>query len=1367
MPDWLTLVLLGACVAAGVPPNLARQGALSASSSATEFGGKYGPPKAADGNLRTHWASRDQYPLPQWFEVRWEEPQTVDTVIVSLYVQPGLYDAWREWEVNFSEGEPLQGELEPHESEILLRFPPRRTTLVRVQVLSTYTRSHYVGIDELVVAFDPQRRLTGPPRLPRPLPREALQAQGRTRHPTVYLTPEDVERAKRNLARYPWARQVRENILAEAAQWLREGEEYWLRFLPGPGACYAYGITGCPLCGARWGTWGGARCSWDNPGHVTCPNGHLLPDAEHPDEGTGYRGPDGRVHYFVGSWNAWVTEQWTRWAIPSLARAYALTGEEKYAERAAFFLDALASIYPESTSGSWDYPSRPPSGRFARPWYQVARNLVVFVEAYDLIYQSAALDKPSRRPQLEKTWPPPPWPQTVAVGTPEAHGQSWPNMTRRENIDLNLMQDAAYYCYTHTFGGRLHNGHADYLRGALAVGCLLGIPEYVRWATRGPYSIYAMLDNNVDRDGRYYETSLMYGHHTRSLYLTFAEPLRNWRDEQHPRGIDLYRETRFRQFYLLPDSVLDCAGHRPNFGDMGPDDKFALPREPRFSSTDYALAERLYAGASDPADKRLFAAILQYLSGGDLERVRAGSNLGSWLLFHAKDLPPDTPDLPPDLRRKMYRSWFLGQKGLVLLRTGEGEGTQAALLRYGPSLNHADYDELGLLYYAYGRQLIYDLGYGFGSTHTHVGWASQTASHNLVVVNEISQLKAAGSGGSLYLFVAVPGLQMAEASAENCYRSEGVSLYRRTVVLLGGSMGLEAPIPNPRGAYLVDIFRVVGGQQHDYFLGAQTQKYEVEGVRLGPEEPGSLAGPEISWGTKLGNDGDVIGYPNKPYWNPPPGNGYGFFYGVRRGRPKGAWQVTWPLEGPLETHFRVHFLPPPNSEALLAQAPGLYPYNRKASYAIVRRRGEEPLRSTFVTVMEPYARPTPPGLIEAAQLEQQVTGANAEVKPIPSLRIVLLKGTQAGHRMTFALNVPAAGEYLVGVNVLKANSYGLAQFLLDGKPMGEPVDAWAPRIEGPELIVLGRRRLSAGVHQFTVEMKEPNREPKHYYLGLAGVLLQPAGEADSLWARPFLRRVERVDCSVAEEVEFEPVGLKITSADGYVEYLFSGGLRDGRKVFATDHGPVEVGGALAYLRLAPDGTIVRAVLHGADLLRLDEWSLQAETRAYEGPVLRVDEEHLAVYTPVRLPADGRLNGQLIYFLNDAYSRTTAYRLERVEAGPEGSILHFGDTTFLLGRGHVLSIPDEHTLLSDIPHEYACSLGRHPNDYFFDGKLVTNGRGAATRLTAVEFGTPMTLRVESSQGFAVGDTLFYHDLQAGDRFVLPTTTVFPASPPPSP
>jgi hypothetical protein len=1225
-PVFVAIVIAALAVSSmpAAPRDFARSGTVTASSSASEFLGPYGPPRATDGNPQTHWASADGGALPQWFEVRWQRARTVDTILISTYAQPGLYDAWKAWEILFSEGAPVRGELPPNEHDILVRFPARRTSFVRIRALTTHTRTHYVGVGEITVLFDPQRQWSPPVRLPRPLPFEALKPQGRAAYPTVYHAPADLERGRRNAERHAWARKARDDIIAEAQRWLEGSEEHWLQFLPAPGACYAYGFTGCPVCGASWGTWAGAGCSWDNPGHVKCRKGHVLPDEAHPDDGTGYRNPDGRVHYFVGSWNAWVVEQWILHAIPSLARAYALTGDEKYADRGGFFLDALASVYAESTSGSWDYPSSPPSGRLARPWYQVARTMVVMVEAYDLIYGSASLDRPSLRPDLTASQDPGAPPQTRAVGTGEAHGQTLPGMTRRQNIDLNLMRDGAYYCYRHTFDGGLHNGAADYQVGMLSVGCLLGIPEYVRRATEGPCSIFVMLANNIDRDGRYYETSPSYANWARSLYLLYCEPLLNWRDEKHPHGIDLYDDPRFRLLYTLPDLVIDCAGHAPNFGDSSPDNQFIDPREAHVSTTDYRFAERMYAGSREPEDRRLFAAVLKYVSNGDLDRMRVESGMGTWLLFHADDLPAKVPEPPASLLKKAAGSWFVGQKGLGFLRTGERAAAQAALLRFGLSLTHTDYDELGLLYYGGGWQLTYDIGYGLGSAHTHTGWGARTASHNLVVVNESDQLKGAGSGGSLTLFANAPSFQGLEASDENAYGSENVRVYRRTVALVGGSRSDENTPAQPSDVpYLVDIFRVVGGHQHDYFLGVQTQQYAVDGISLGAEETGSLAGPDICWGDRVGNDGDIIGFPNKPYWNPPPGNGYGFFYGVRRGSAATRWTATWPLGGPLDTVFRAHFLPSRDTEPMMAKAPGLYPTSNAASYAVLRRRGAEPLASTFVTIMEPYFR---------------------------------------------------------------------------------------------------------------------------------------AGASGTSGPKPLIKAVERLECAWSDESPIEPVGVKVTRADGSVDYLFSGDLRGGRRVFATDRGKAEVGGALAYVRFAPDGSVIRAVLHGADFLRIGDFEASAPARAYEGAVTAVDDAAPTVRLAALLPTDGSLDGQTVYFANDAYSRATAYRIDRVERVGNGSVLRFADTSFLLGQGQVLSIAGSDSLLSIVQHEYAHAYCSGNNSHFFDGKLVSNGRGAAARLTAVEFGTPMMLRMASTKGFEPGDALVYHDIARGDRFVIPTTTV---------
>ena len=880
-------------------------GATASSSS----GGKYLPVSGVDGNPNTRWASGNYPKFPQWLEVRLNKAVVVDTVILDIALDQ-LYSQWKELELSFSEGEPLRRTLEPGTSKAVVRFEPRKTDRVRIAVLSVRDPSNYVGLYEVMVATDPKQRLGNVLQVSVPLGPDELEIRGRADHPCVNVTRQDVKDALDRIERHAWAKKARDQIIETADDWLRESDAYWLEFLPEPGACYAYGFTGDPITGTRLGgTWSGARCSWDHPGKVINSEGRLLPDEEYPDDGTGHVATDGRIHYFIGIWNAWVTEQWTLKALPALSQAYLLTGDERYADRGVLFLDALASIYSESTSGSWDYPSDPPSGRFARPWYQVARMLVNYVDYHDFLYHGEAMDRPSLRP----------------------------GMTCRENIETYLLLDGAYYCYKHSFSGGLHNGHADYLRGALAVGCVLDMPEYVRHAIESPFSIFTMLDNNIDRDGRYYETSLGYAIHARNLYLTFADPLFNLRSAEYPEGVNLYDDPKMQSCLLAPDLQVELAGRRPNFGDSAPDTTYKPSGSRTVSTTDCQFVERLYARTSDPVARQEFGALLAYLAEGDVDQLRTSQN-PSWFLWHAADPPEDEPALPSRLEPRVTGSWVAGMKGLALLRTAG----QAALVRFGPCLTHGDPDDLALLYYANGYELSYDIGYGLGSTHTQVGWGSSTVSHCLVTVDEQKQLGADGSGGSLEFFGSLPSVKVVQATSENSYAACGVTEYRRCVALT-------------ESGYLVDRFSVAGGRQHDYGFGSIGTDLEPFGVADLESRPGSLA-EGVEWGEKIGNDGDIIGYPNKPYWNPPPGNGYGFFFDVRAGQAGPVWGGTWSIAGAVPTRLRMHVLSPAD-EAVFASAPGLYPSKPESSYVMARRKadGDEPLESRFLAVYEPFS----------------------------------------------------------------------------------------------------------------------------------------------------------------------------------------------------------------------------------------------------------------------------------------------------------------------------------------------------------------------------------------------------------------------------
>ena len=239
------------------------------------------------------------------------------------------------------------------------------------------------------------------------------------RHPTVYIEPADVDRARRRIhtdsEAQEWFQALKESVTA----WDNKGSEWIKSVMPSEGACFAYGFTGCPICGKGWGLWGRANASFEDPGHVICENGHVLPNDEFIDSGTGYVAEDGRVHYFVGSYNAWVVETLLFRIAKPYANLYLLTDDERAGKMAAVILDEIARIYPSCDKGSWDYPSDPPSGRLDRPWYQVARVLIHFVDVYDRIYGHPSLDEPS----------------------------GVTGLTRRQNIEMNLLRNGARYCY--------------------------------------------------------------------------------------------------------------------------------------------------------------------------------------------------------------------------------------------------------------------------------------------------------------------------------------------------------------------------------------------------------------------------------------------------------------------------------------------------------------------------------------------------------------------------------------------------------------------------------------------------------------------------------------------------------------------------------------------------------------------------------------------------------------------------------------------------------------------------------------------------------------------------------------------------------
>ncbi len=784
---------------------------------------------------------------------------------------------------------------------------------------------------------------------------ETLRPDMSLEHPRLYYTPANLEQIRSRLEEpgADWARRIRDRIVAEAdaLHVMGMSEEEIRAATPPPGALFMEGWFGC-IC--HCGAWMEA-IGWEAPGLARCHNGHVLPDAEHPDPqpGYGWRDEEGYLYFFTAYWNGFVADQYSR-ALKPLVEAYIVTGDEKYAARAATILDALATIYPTSTHAVMDLltgnikefrdptlrPENGGDGRLDRPGYQVGRTLVWFANAADLLWDAPAFN----------------------VASPTN-----PALSIRDNVVYNLLLDGGDYCYHHsmnpTYIENIFNGAADYLKGQMAAGSMLGVELWLDREIEGPGPIGDYFENAIDRDGNYFETAELFSHGTkpifegiRDIYLGHLEMLYHLRSAKYPQGVNYWEEPRIERFYLNARERSKVAGRIPTYGDSQPDlqvigDPEAFDRE----AFDHAMY--LYARTTDADKRRRYAEELVRISSplAPVERLHSFWQLANLTTTEGLE------QAAGERMEQAYRaSSFQGGKGLIMLRAANPR--QGVYYRFGPTLNHGQPEELALQFYGDGHELSFDPGWWvIGPTfHYRVGFQLQTVAHNTVVVDEVSQLSRESYGGDLHFLAQAGSVSVSDASAESTYADNGVETYRRLVALVD---------VDEERAYMLDLFRVAGGQTRDYSFHGKGTRLDVEGLRLSAPLTGSVASPDYFWGDKIMGNGKIIGFRERPFsFKPAPGNGYGFLGAPRRARPEGVWSATW--SDP--SRLRLTMLPAAGREVIVADGPD----PMGVPYLLARDRGTGV--SQFVAVINPGS-----GATVAAKVEPlAVKGGGGTFAPV-------------------------------------------------------------------------------------------------------------------------------------------------------------------------------------------------------------------------------------------------------------------------------------------------------------------------------------------------------------------------------------------------
>jgi hypothetical protein len=391
-------------------------------------------------------------------------------------------------------------------------------------------------------------------------------------------------------------------------------------------------------------------------------------------------------------------------------------------------------------------------------------------------------------------------------------------------------------------------------------------------------------------------------------------------------------ETRFFYDGTWPEGApsyhLQTVGNletvlRQLYGYSDPPTYRGTPEEPRFDTLDLA--------AQLPALQQARTS---------LERMRFPDGRyvpvhDTWSFQRGAPLERSEPYLLPALGHACLGGGSLAEQSQLHLTWSGGYG-------------HEHADNLSLILFQHGRELLSDLGY----THTRQrAWTLATAAHNTVVIDGRNQGPAKRGeptdGSLLYYDARDPRVQVAAADGKRGYPGLAET-YRRTVVSVEAGSGRR---------YAIDLFEVEGGSVHDYFLHGNADTEEPEVSPALPEDTTSLLPAGFIWEAAR-NEAEAH-RADKPH----------YAYGYLHPRRQGAVKAVAAGEGAAVTFrsrtvpggLRVTLFPEPESRLITGTDPAVRGAGEddakldrhRRPFLMLRHRSR---RSVFATVLEAYSQ---------------------------------------------------------------------------------------------------------------------------------------------------------------------------------------------------------------------------------------------------------------------------------------------------------------------------------------------------------------------------------------------------------------------------
>ncbi len=792
-----------------------------------------------------------------------------------------------------------------------------------------------------------------------------------------FVTGEQIENARRNVERFDWAGAERDGAVDRARRWVEMDDEALWGLVTGQmiGRSTNANIEqGCPVCrdglrqfemdvladpwkircsgcGGRFPTndFGAFYRSGIGPDGAFDPDRAdrgLLFNTEHPDpgdslhrfgvdDGTGWTDEAGESFKLVGVYGHYGIWSEISAACVGLREAFLLTGDAVYAHKAGLLLARIADVYPDMDWSFWAkqgfFNSDGLSGRgriFGRIWEP--NLLKAFTECFDMV-RTIWKDGDPLFAFLGAVQQAHGLPEQDCV---EALCHHFETHVLREGIEAIVAGDIH------------HNEPGDQSTMALLAIALdaQDTDDWLDWVFREGYLIGREPDgghipqlfaSEIDRDGVGSEGAPGYslGWLRWPLGMKALDQMLEARPSYTRNRIRNY--ARYRQMFLAPIRLTALGRYVPSIGDTG------NTGGPGIGGLTVEQCLEGFELFGDP----VLAQAVHHLVAGDLSQIRG----------QITDADPEAirervgrvVDAHGPLR---FGSDVMTGYGLALLRDGEGEAERTLWVYYGRNTGHGHADRLNLGLYGFGMDLLPDLGY---PEHARIwpkraGWTNHTVSHNTVMVDRGRQ---AGTYSGKVDFIGLSGeVQAIGVSSPDVYPQ--CSAYSRTSVMVRISED---------DFYVVDLFKVLGGESHHYLFHAAEGEVETEGLDLASQEQGTYAGEAVAFGEFY--DGEVRDYT---------GSGFQYLYDVRRcEKPDEVISADWTVRDTwrvlpvsqeagepavTDVHLRWSLFNAPGEVAFCHGDP---PQNkagnpRRLTYVVAAHEGEGPVASGFLSLIEAY-----------------------------------------------------------------------------------------------------------------------------------------------------------------------------------------------------------------------------------------------------------------------------------------------------------------------------------------------------------------------------------------------------------------------------